>query len=39
MVMSGFQILLAVVGTNAAVLCIVLLALVGFNKAVRPSGH
>jgi len=37
--MNGFQYLLAVVGTNAAVLCIVLLALVAFNKAVRPSGQ
>ena len=37
--MSGLQFLLAVVGTNAAVLFIVLLALVGFNKAVRPSGQ
>jgi hypothetical protein len=35
--MSAWQVLLAVVGVNAAVLCIVLLALIGFNKAVRPS--
>jgi hypothetical protein len=39
MAMSVWQVLLAVVGVNAAVLCVVLLALVGFNKAVRKSGQ
>jgi hypothetical protein len=35
--MSGLQVLLAVVGVNAAVLCAALLALYGFNRAVRQS--
>jgi hypothetical protein len=37
--MSGFQVLLAVVGTSAAVLGIALLVLYGFNNAVRQSAQ
>ena len=37
--MSWYQVLVAVVGVNAAVLFIALLALVAFNKAVRKSGQ